>query len=71
MKKCNDCGATKGLKSGWVDDSLDGLRNCCFCKKCFFDNEYSDEDVSHVTKENWDDHDYHWNLKNTVEVEGS
>ena len=66
MRKCHDCGETKELKSGWVDDSLDGMRNCCFCKKCFFDGEYCRLDVSYVTKENWDDYDYQWNLRKTT-----
>ena len=71
MRKCHDCGETKNLKCGWVDDDIDGMKDCCFCKQCFFDNEYENE--SEVTRENWDHYDYHWNLKKkyrmTVEEE--
>ena len=60
MKKCHDCGKTKGLKSAWFDED-EGIVNGSCCKRCFFDNEYENE--SEVTRENWDDYDYRWNLK--------
>lgn len=62
-RKCYDCGETKNLKGGWVDDDINGMKNCSFCCDCFFDNEYDDEDVSHVTRENWNLHNYNWELK--------
>jgi len=63
-RKCFDCKTTKNLKQGWIDDSMDNpMENCLFCCKCFFDNEYDNSEVSHVTKENWNEHDYNWELK--------
>ncbi len=69
-RKCHDCKETKNLKSGWVDDD-DGLKECSFCCKCFFDNEYCNDEVSHVTRENWNDHDYHWLIKRQVTLRGN
>ena len=60
-RKCYDCKATKNLKGGWVDE--DEMKNCSFCCKCFFDNEYDNDGLEYVTKENWNDYDYYWKLK--------
>jgi len=64
-RKCHDCGNTKNLKSVWVEEDENGNHNDkkSICRDCFFDNEWGNEDVSHVTKENWDDHNYHWKPK--------
>ena len=67
-RKCNDCKTTKNLKNIWVEEDENGnlnMNKSC-CANCFFDNGYELDHPDTITKENWNDYDYHWKRKNPI-----